>query len=63
MGNNHFTCLVLDVHLFPLRKRVANMTFAQFVMIELNVTLSDTHQVISHSIKLTFDTLLPDSAQ
>jgi phosphoglycolate phosphatase len=39
------------------------MTSAQFVMIELKVTLSNTHRFISHSLKLTFDTLLPDSAQ
>ncbi|KAL4732045.1 hypothetical protein ACLX1H_001050 [Fusarium chlamydosporum] len=35
---------------------------AQFVIFDFDGTLFDTHQAISHSIKLTFDTLLPDSA-
>ncbi|OBS25138.1 hypothetical protein FPOA_05673 [Fusarium poae] len=35
---------------------------AQFVIFDFDGTLFDTHQAIFHSIKLTFDTLLPESA-
>ncbi|KAF4949327.1 hypothetical protein FGADI_8982 [Fusarium gaditjirri] len=35
---------------------------AQFVIFDFDGTLFDTHQAISHSIKLTFDLLLPASA-
>ncbi|KAF4342184.1 phosphoglycolate phosphatase [Fusarium beomiforme] len=35
---------------------------AQLVIFDFDGTLFDTHQAISHSIKLTFDSLLPDSA-
>ncbi|RGP76804.1 phosphoglycolate phosphatase [Fusarium longipes] len=34
---------------------------AEFVIFDFDGTLFDTHQAISHSIKLTFDTLLPES--
>jgi len=33
----------------------------QFVIFDFDGTLFDTHQAIMHSIKTTFDTLLPDS--
>ncbi|KAF5610615.1 phosphoglycolate phosphatase [Fusarium subglutinans] len=35
---------------------------AQLVIFDFDGTLFDTHQAISHSIKLTFDLLLPASA-
>ncbi|CVL05426.1 phosphoglycolate phosphatase [Fusarium proliferatum] len=35
---------------------------AQLVIFDFDGTLFDTHQAISHSIKLTFDSLLPASA-
>ncbi|KAJ3531912.1 hypothetical protein NM208_g371 [Fusarium decemcellulare] len=38
------------------------MTSIQLVIFDFDGTLFDTHQAISHSIKLTFDSLLPTSA-
>ncbi|KAF4972005.1 hypothetical protein FSARC_1335 [Fusarium sarcochroum] len=38
------------------------MASAQFVIFDFDGTLFDTHRAISHSIKLTFDSLLPNSA-
>ncbi|KAJ4251486.1 hypothetical protein NW762_011471 [Fusarium torreyae] len=38
------------------------MASAQFVIFDFDGTLFDTHRAISHSIKLTFDSLLPTSA-
>ncbi|KAF5710069.1 transcriptional regulatory [Fusarium mundagurra] len=56
-----FSTYTQTVNPAPQNLQVFNMP-AQLVIFDFDGTLFDTHQAISHSIKLTFDSLLPASA-